>query len=159
METTGKSFSPSSLPCTSRQGIDSPSQRNSSRPNWNGCACTGYADPAEVLWIYTQPIHVHCFTGDIELVTEWMSHFSNVYFGFTGAVENFSSDQIAGLQSVPLNRILLETDSPYMRPGGGSINTPAFIGDVASLVASKLQISVQHLLKETVQNGRRLYSC
>lgn len=102
---------------------------------------------------YTQPIHVHCFTGDIELVTEWMSHFSNVYFGFTGAVENFSSDQIAGLQSVPLNRILLETDSPYMRPGGGSINTPAFIGDVASLVASKLQISVQHLLKETVQNG------
>lgn len=108
---------------------------------------------------YTQPIHVHCFTGDTELVTEWMSNFSNVYFGFTGAVENFSSDQVAGLQSVPLNRILLETDSPSMRPGGGNINTPAFIGDVASLVASKLQIPEHRLLKETVQNGHRLYGC
>lgn len=108
---------------------------------------------------YTQLIHVHCFTGDTELVTEWMSNFSNVYFGFTGAVENFSSDQVAGLQSVPLNRILLETDSPSMRPGGGNINTPAFIGDVASLVASKLQIPEHRLLKETVQNGRRLYGC
>lgn len=108
---------------------------------------------------YTQPIHVHCFMGDTELVTEWMSNFSNVYFGFTGAVENFCSDQVAGLQSVPLNRILLETDSPFMRPGGGNINTPAFIGDVASLVASKLQIPEHCLLKETFQNGRRLYGC
>lgn len=46
---------------------------------------------------YTQPIHVHCFMGDAELVKEWMTNYSNVYFGFTGAVENFSTDQIAGL--------------------------------------------------------------
>jgi TatD DNase family protein len=65
-----------------------------------------------------QPIHLHCFTGDSELVKEWMDGFSCVYFGFTGAVENFSKDQIAGLKSVPMNRMLLETDSPYMRPGG-----------------------------------------
>lgn len=108
---------------------------------------------------YTQPIHVNCFMGDAELVKEWMTNYSNVYFGFTGAVENFSTNQIAGLQSVPMNRILLETDSPYMRPGGGGINTPAFIGDVASIVASKLRIPVQHLLKSTVQNSRQLYGC
>lgn len=58
-----------------------------------------------------------------------------------------------------MNRILLETDSPYMRSGGGGINTPAFIGDVASIVASKLRIPVQHLLKSTVQNKRQLYGC
>lgn len=86
--------------------------------------------------------------GDAELVKEWMTNYSNVYFGFTGAVENFATDQIAGLQSVHMNRILLETDSPYMRPGGGGINTPAFIGEVASIVASKLRIPVQHLAIE-----------
>ncbi|XP_062576655.1 uncharacterized metal-dependent hydrolase HI_0454-like [Saccostrea cucullata] len=106
-----------------------------------------------------QPIHLHCFTGDPELVKEWMDNYSNVYFGFTGAVTNFSADQVAGLQSVPMSRLLVETDSPYMKPGGGTVNTPAFIGDVAAEVASKLQVNVQYLLKETVKNSRRLYKC
>lgn len=44
---------------------------------------------------YTQPIHVHCFIGYAELVKEWMAKYSNVYFGFTGAVEDFGTDQIA----------------------------------------------------------------
>lgn len=47
------------------------------------------------------------------------------------------TDQIDGLRAVPMNRMLLETDSPYMKPGGGYINAPAFIGDVATVVASK----------------------
>lgn len=41
-----------------------------------------------------------------------------------------------------------------MSPGGGGINTPAFIGDIARLVAYK-----QHLLNTTVQNSRQLYGC
>ncbi|XP_061177590.1 uncharacterized metal-dependent hydrolase HI_0454-like [Saccostrea echinata] len=104
-----------------------------------------------------QPIHLHCFMGDPELVKEWLDSCSNVYFGFTGAVVNFSAGQVAGLQSVPMSRLLLETDSPYMKPGGGTVNTPAFIGDVATEVASKLQVNVQYLLKETVRNNPRLY--
>ena len=106
---------------------------------------------------YNQPIHLHSFTGDQELVKEWLDSFSDVHFGFTGAVESFSEEQTAGLQSVPMKRLLLETDSPYMKPGGGTVNTPAFIGDVASFVASKLQVSVQYLLRETVKNGLLLY--
>lgn len=108
---------------------------------------------------YTQPIHVQCFMGDVELVKEWMTNYSNVYFGFTGAVENFDKDQIAGLQSVSMNQILLETDSPYMRPGGGGTNTPVFIVDDASIVASKLRILLQNLLKSSVQSSRLLYDC
>lgn len=88
-----------------------------------------------------------------------MIYCSNVYFKFTDADENFGTDQNASLQSVPLNRILLETDYLHMRPGGGSINTPAFIGNVASIVASKLQIQEQHLLKKIVQNICLFYGC
>lgn len=72
-------------------------------------------------------------------------------------MESFHTDQLDGLHAVPMNRMLLETDSPYMKPGGGHINTPAFIGDVATIVASKLQMSVRYLLKETVKNCRKLY--
>lgn len=104
-----------------------------------------------------QPFHLHCFTGDQELVKLWMDYFFNVYFGFTGAVESFSLDQIFGLRTVPINRVLLETDSPYMKPSGGDINPPAFIGDVASQVAPRLEVTIQYLLSETVRNGRRLY--
>lgn len=88
-----------------------------------------------------------------------MTNYSNVYLGFTGAVETFGTDQIVGRQSIHMNRIVLETDTPYMRPGGGGINTPAFIGDVASIVASKLRIPVRHLLKSIVQYSRQLYGC
>lgn len=66
-------------------------------------------------------------------------------------------DQISCLRTVPMNRDLLETDSPYMKPGVGDINTPAFIEDVATQVASRLEVTIQYLLRETVRNGRRLY--
>lgn len=80
-----------------------------------------------------------------------MDHFSKVYFGITGAVESLhaSVDQNSGLRSVTMNRVLLETESPYMKPGGGDINTPAFIGDIAS----RLEVTIQYLLRETVRNG------
>lgn len=64
-------------------------------------------------------------------------------------------DQISGLITVLMNRVLVVTDTPYMKPGGGNINTPAFIGDVASQVASRL--TIQYLMRETVRNGHRLY--
>lgn len=104
-----------------------------------------------------QPFHLHCFTGDQELVKLWMDYFFNVYFGFTGALEKVSLDQIFGLRTVPINRVLLETDSPYMKPSGGDIKPPAFTGDVASQVAPRLEVTIQYLLIETVRNGRRLY--
>lgn len=47
----------------------------------------------------------------------------------------------------------------YMSPGGGGINTPAFIGDITSIVAYKLRSPVEHLLNSTVQNSRQLYGC
>lgn len=140
------------------KSLDTSSPTSWSRQNRYGCACPLHADITQILWLYsTNPCPL--FYGRCRTCQRMETNYSNVYFGFTGAVDNFSTDQIAGLQSVPMNRILLETDSPYMRPGGGGINTPAFIGDVASIVASKLRIPVQHLLKSTVQNKRQLYGC
>ena len=48
-------------------------------------------------------------------------------------VSNFSAAQLEGLRKVPRDRILVETDSPYF--GKDDVNTPAYIGDVAKVVA------------------------
>lgn len=56
-----------------------------------------------------------------------------MYFGFTDAVKSFSVDQISGLRTVPINCVLLETDSPYMKPSGKDVKISipgAFFRDV-----------------------------
>ena len=106
-----------------------------------------------------QKMHVHCFTGDRELVQEWRSLFPNAYFGYTAAVQDFSREQIKAIKLVPMDRLLLETDSPYMPPHRKGVNTPAFIGDIASLVAAHLNQPVGQVLRQTLRNGQTLYGC
>ena len=104
-----------------------------------------------------QLIHLHCFTGNVELVQLWTEKFNKIYFGYTAAVQNFNKDQLQGLKCIPSDRILLETDSPYMSPKGKGCNTPAFIGDVASLVAAHRDVPATELLRQTSKNGYTLY--
>ena len=49
------------------------------------------------------------------MVGRWLTHFPNAYFGFTAAVTSLSDEQIEGLRSIPEDKLLLETDSPYTR--------------------------------------------
>ena len=90
-----------------------------------------------------QPIHLHCFGGNREVVGRWQRHFPNAHFGFTDAVAKFDNQQKEALRSIPKERLLVETDSPYMRPNGGGTNTPAFLGDVANDIAPYVDLSVR----------------
>lgn len=56
-------------------------------------------------------------------------------------------DQFQGLKSIPNDRILLESDSPYMSPIGKECNTQSFIGDVASRVAAHREIYGCNLIR------------
>jgi TatD DNase family protein len=103
-----------------------------------------------------QPIHLHCFAGDPEQVSEWLKSYPNTYFGFTGLAKTFDSVQIAALNTVPRDKLLIETDSPYLSVHSG-INTPAHIGEVASVIAGHLGLSVGEVLSISLQNGLDLY--
>lgn len=106
----------------------------------------------------TQKIHLHCFTGYKSDVEDWLERFPNCHFGFTARVSSFNQQQIGGLQAVPSDRILVETDSPYMPVDKrNQFNTPSYIGDVAQAVSRLRGDSVEHLLAVTVTNGQRLY--
>ena len=106
----------------------------------------------------TQKIHLHCFTGTVEQVINWTSSFSRCYFGFTGLTAGFDPHQVAALKRVPEDRILLETDSPYLRTGNRQLpHTPIYIGEVARVVASQRGCSIRTLLQQSTENARRLY--
>lgn len=96
---------------------------------------------------------LHCFSGSTEILNAWLSQFPNTYFGFTFLVSTFKSPQIAALRAVPLNRLLVETDSPYITPPGISINSPVYIGEVLKLVAERRRQSLEDVCRQTSINA------
>lgn len=106
----------------------------------------------------SQKVHLHCFTGTRSDVEDWLERFPNCYFGFTARASTFNHFQLEGLRAVPHDRILVETDSPYMPVDGENrTNTPAYIGDVAQLIARLRGVPLEELLAVTVTNGQQLY--
>ncbi len=104
-----------------------------------------------------QRIHLHCFTGDRQLVQKWSHHFPRCYFGFTSLVRHFDDQQVLALQDIPKERILLETDSPYLRISKGT-NTPAYLGEVAAAAARHLGLTTEEVIVLSAANARALYN-
>ena len=106
----------------------------------------------------SQRIHLHCFTGNQATVEYWLEEFPNTFFGFTARVTSFNLEQQEGLRAVPFDRLLLETDSPYMPvEAENRVNTPAYLGDVAECVSRIRRMNVRELLAVTTSNGQQLY--
>ena len=103
-----------------------------------------------------QPIHLHCFTGTVAEVESWSAKFERVCFGFTALVESFDEEKDA-MRAIPLDRLLLETDSPHLPPRGHRRNNPALLGEIASTVADVLGRGTEFILKTATENAARLY--
>ncbi|XP_070541281.1 uncharacterized protein [Ptychodera flava] len=107
-----------------------------------------------------QRIHLHNFMGNIYTFRRWSQAFPNCYFSFSAMVASFDCVQANALSQIPNDRILLETDSPYLMPRPGQrFNTPAYIGDVALVVVKHRSGDVQQLLQTAMANTRHLYRC
>ncbi|XP_071093635.1 putative deoxyribonuclease TATDN3 [Haliotis cracherodii] len=105
----------------------------------------------------TRVVHLHSFTGRASDVTAWLAEFPSTYFSVNSLVQGFDRWQKEGLRSIPWNRLLLETDSPHLSPGGWGINTPHMIGDVAMLVAQARGVPVEEVLRCSTSNARAIY--
>lgn len=106
-----------------------------------------------------QPIHVHCFTGNRQIVEAWLEEFPRTFFGFTRLVKNFTRAQLEGLRAVGDDRILLETDAPYFKFPGHSAkhSAPNLIGMTAEVVAEARKSTVLDLLLVSTGNAKHLY--
>ena len=107
-------------------------------------------------------IHLHCYTGTLEMANRFLSTFPNLYLGFTGHLTYFKFKESHRLaQTVSLNRLLLETDAPYMLPAAFKstmrCSHPPMAVCVAEEIAKIRHCSVNEVITITRENARVFY--
>lgn len=101
---------------------------------------------------------VHCFSGSAETATEIIK--LGMYIGFTGVLTFKNAKKaLRALEAVPLDRLLLETDCPYMAPVPfrGKRSDSSMIAYTAEKAAEIKGVGVQELLDITCENGKSFY--
>ncbi len=97
---------------------------------------------------------LHCYSGSVEMAKKFLE--LNVYFGIGGVV-TFKNNRILKevVKMLPLSRILLETDSPYLTPEPyrGTKNEPKNVLLVAEEIAKIKNITLEEVLKITTENA------
>ena len=104
-------------------------------------------------------IDLHCYAGNLEYLEKFLSLGS--YIGVTGMVTFPKSHNIREiLQHIPRERLLFETDSPYLAPVPfrGKPNHPALVARVVQYAAEQLQTSPEQLAAETTANAIKFFA-
>ena len=100
----------------------------------------------------------HCYSGSAEMARQLVD--KGWYIGFTGVLTFKNARKAVEVAaSIPLERIVLETDCPYMAPEPfrGKRNDPGKIYRMAEKLAEIRGLSVEEIHAITVENGKRLY--
>lgn len=100
----------------------------------------------------------HCFWGDEALAKTVLE--MGFYIGVGGPVTFKKSDELrAVVKEVPRERIIVETDAPYLAPVPyrGRRNEPAYVLETAKMLAQLLEMSLDELADLTSRNARRLF--
>lgn len=102
---------------------------------------------------------LHCFTEDLDMAREAVRH--GFYISLSGIVTFRNASAIRELaRMIPLDRLLIETDSPYLAPvpHRGKPNEPQWVVEVAECIAAERGISVDEVAMQTTANFYRLFS-
>jgi TatD DNase family protein len=105
------------------------------------------------------PAVLHCFTGGMELARRGLA--LGHYISFSGILTFKKSDVLREVAaSVPLDRLLVETDAPYLAPGKyrGKRNEPAYVVHTAAELARVKGVSPEEIARITTENFFRLYA-
>jgi TatD DNase family protein len=101
---------------------------------------------------------IHCFTGDARAAREYLG--LGFYLSFSGIITFKNAGALRQVaREAPLERILIETDSPYLTPVPyrGRRNEPAYVRFVAETVAQVKDISFDDVARVTTENVRSLF--
>ena len=100
----------------------------------------------------------HCFSGSAEMA-RWLTD-RGWSIGFTGVLTFKNARRaIEAAAAIPLDRVVLETDCPYMAPEPfrGKRNDPGYLFRMAEKLAEIRGMSVEEIHRVTMENGKRLY--
>lgn len=101
---------------------------------------------------------IHCFTGDYEAACAYLD--LGFYLSFTGIITFKNAKPLREVvRKVPLDRMFVETDSPYLTPvpNRGKRNEPAYVRLVAETVAEVKRLSLEEVARVTTANVRELF--
>ena len=101
---------------------------------------------------------MHCFSGSIETAKECMK--MNFYISFGGPVTFKNAKNVKEVAaSIPLDRLLIETDCPYLTPHPfrGKRNEPGYVKLVAEELAALKGLSYEELANITMENAKRVF--
>ena len=100
----------------------------------------------------------HCYSGSAEMARQLVN--MGWYIGFTGVLTFKNARKaVETAASIPLERIVLETDCPFMAPEPyrGRRNDPGYLPYMAQKLAEIRGIPVGEVIRITTENGKRLY--
>jgi TatD DNase family protein len=101
----------------------------------------------------------HCFTESLEVAKQALD--LGFYISLSGIVTFKTAQSLRDVAAwLPLDRLLIETDSPYLAPVPyrGKTNQPAYVADVGRAIAQLRGLPVEELAQATTQNCLRLFS-
>ena len=102
---------------------------------------------------------IHCYSGSVELALEYIK--LGYYISFAGPVtfKNAKTPKEVA-KAVPIDRLLVETDSPYLTPEPyrGKRNEPLYVRHVAAMIAELRGMTIEELANATRENTIRLFN-
>ena len=101
---------------------------------------------------------MHCYSGSVELAREYVK--MGCFISLSGTVtfkNNKKTKEVA--REIPLDRLFIETDSPYMAPTPhrGKRNDPSLVQFVADTIAVEKGVSYETVCKATKENAKKLF--
>ena len=112
----------------------------------------------EDLFLAEYPGIVHCYSGSVETAKLLMPY--GFMFGFDGPITFKNARQpIEVVDWLPLDRLLVETDGPYLTPVPyrGKRNEPAYLPYIGEKMAEIKGVSVEQIAKETTRNAKNVF--
>lgn len=104
------------------------------------------------------PAILHCYTGGMELALKAVE--LGLYVSFSGVISFKKSEELRDVaRALPLDRLLVETDAPYLAPVPfrGKLNEPAYVVHTARALAEARGIEFEELAEATTDNFFRLF--
>ncbi len=104
------------------------------------------------------PFEIHSFTGTLEEGEKWLER--GAVMSINGMITFKKSDNVRAFNKIiPDDRLLLETDSPYLAPVPyrGHENTPAYIPVIAEYIAKERDTTIEQLAETTTANAMRFF--
>ena len=120
-----------------------------------------HGDTFEIIKKYKSPeigCVLHCYSGNVELAREYVK--MGCYISLSGTVtfkNNKKTKEVAG--EIPLDRLFIETDSPYMAPTPhrGKRNDPSLVQFVADTIAVEKGVSYETVCEATKENAKKFF--